>query len=133
MKDGKPFGIGVLWENWNEPGRVWKVLRTSPGYDRLLGATADYDLALTRERLTDIVGTAIAPNRDLIVGPAAAEPGTEDEELDHSIDDRDYARKLIASLTPLDRGRQAKIVGSGRALRIRSGRVRGGQTPPPKK
>jgi DNA-binding SARP family transcriptional activator len=19
MKDGKPFGIGALWENWNDP------------------------------------------------------------------------------------------------------------------
>jgi hypothetical protein len=68
-------------------------------YDRLLGATADYDLVLNRERLTDIVSTAIARNRDLIVGPATAEPGAEDEELDQSLDDRDYARKLIARLT----------------------------------
>jgi len=27
-------------------------------YDRLLGANADYDLTLNRERLTDIIGTA---------------------------------------------------------------------------
>src|SRR2546430_517219 len=70
-------------------------------YDRLLGASADYDLVLNRERLTDIVATAIAKNRDLIV--RAAEPrqpeGDEDQDLDQSIDDRDYARKLIARLT----------------------------------
>jgi Family of unknown function (DUF5716) len=65
-------------------------------YDRLLGATADYDLVLNRERLTDIVSTAIDCNRDLIVGTTA---GTEDEELDQSMDDRDYARKLIGRLT----------------------------------
>jgi hypothetical protein len=32
-------------------------------YDSLLGATADYDLVLNRERLTDIVSTAITRNR----------------------------------------------------------------------
>jgi hypothetical protein len=72
-------------------------------YDRLLGAAADYDLVLDRERLTDIVGTAIAKNRDLIVGTpeavARAEQPGEDEELDQSLDDREYARKLIARLT----------------------------------
>jgi hypothetical protein len=71
-------------------------------YDRLLGATADYDLVLNRERLTDIVGTTIAKNRDLIVGPnepvVSDAPG-EDDELDQSLDDRDYARKLITRLT----------------------------------
>jgi hypothetical protein len=70
-------------------------------YDRLLGASADYDLVLNRDRLIDIVATAIARNRDLIVRPATAspeEPG-DDEELDHSVDDRDYARKLIVRLT----------------------------------
>jgi hypothetical protein len=67
-------------------------------YDRLLGASADYDLVLNRERLTDVVSTAIARNRDLIVGPAAPEPGMDDEELDQSLDDRDYARKLIIRL-----------------------------------
>lgn len=36
-------------------------------YDRLLGATADYDLILNRERLIDIVATTIAKNRDLMV------------------------------------------------------------------
>jgi len=68
-------------------------------YDRLLGASADYDLVLNRERLTDIVATTIARNRDLIVrlDPRTAEG--EDEELDQSVDDRDYARKLIARLT----------------------------------
>jgi len=71
-------------------------------YDRLLGAAADYDLVLNRERLTDIVGTAIAKNRDLIVrAPEAslADHPSEDEEFDHSLDDREYARKLIARLT----------------------------------
>jgi len=71
-------------------------------YDRLLGATADYDLVLNRERLTDIVGTTIAKNRDLIVGPnepvVSDAPG-EDDDLDQSLDDRDYARKLITRLT----------------------------------
>jgi Family of unknown function (DUF5716) len=68
-------------------------------YDRLLGASADYDLVLNRERLTDIVSTAIARNRDLIAGPAALDPSSEDEELDRSSDDHDYARKLIVRLT----------------------------------
>jgi hypothetical protein len=71
-------------------------------YDRLLGAAADYDLVLNRERLTDIVGTAIDRNRDLIVQapqPAVADVDSEDQELDHSADDRDYARKVIARLT----------------------------------
>jgi hypothetical protein len=71
-------------------------------YDRLLGAAADYDLVLNRERLTDVVGTAIAKNRDLIVrAPEASltDNAAEDEELDHSPDDREYARKLIARLT----------------------------------
>src|SRR5580698_8947624 len=71
-------------------------------YDRILGATADYDLILNRERLSDIVGTAIAKNRDLIVRalePAAPEQADEDEELDRTNDDREYARKLIARLT----------------------------------
>jgi hypothetical protein len=71
-------------------------------YDRLLGAAADYDLVLNRERLTDIIGTTIAKNRDLIVGRADGsliEQSGEDEELDSSVDDRDYARKLIARLT----------------------------------
>jgi hypothetical protein len=44
-------------------------------YDRVLGAAADYDLVLNRERLSDIVGTAIAKNRDLIVrAPESAVP-----------------------------------------------------------
>jgi Family of unknown function (DUF5716) len=73
-------------------------------YDRLMGAAADYDLVLNRERLTDIVGTAIARNRDLIVcapqaATAADDADSEDQELDHSVDDREYARKLIARLT----------------------------------
>jgi hypothetical protein len=71
-------------------------------YDRVLGAAADYDLVLNRERLSDIVGTAIAKNRDLIVrAPESAVPeqAGEDEELDKSHDDREYARKLIARLT----------------------------------
>src|SRR5882724_2445870 len=71
-------------------------------YDRLLGASADYDLVLNRERLTDIVATAIAGNRDLVVHTAelrAADAPSEDEDLDQSIDDRDYARKLIVRLT----------------------------------
>ena len=71
-------------------------------YDRTLGAAADYDLVLNRERLSDILGTAIAKNRDLIVRApetTAAEPIGEDEELDQSHDDREYARKLIARLT----------------------------------
>jgi hypothetical protein len=71
-------------------------------YDRLLGASADYDLVLNRERLTDIVATAIAGNRDLVVHTPelrAADAPSEDEELDESIDDRDYARKLIVRLT----------------------------------
>ena len=71
-------------------------------YDRVLGAAADYDLVLNRERLSDIVGTAIAKNRDLIVrAPESAVPeqAGEDEELDQSHDDREYARKLIARLT----------------------------------
>src|SRR5437762_2558128 len=71
-------------------------------YDRLLGASADYDLVLNRERLTDIVATAIARNRDLIVHAQevhAADAAGEDEELDQSVDDRDYARKLITRLT----------------------------------
>jgi hypothetical protein len=71
-------------------------------YDRVLGATADYDLVLNRERLSDIVGTAIAKNRDLIVRaaePFAPEQAGEDEELDQTHDDREYARKLIARLT----------------------------------
>lgn len=70
-------------------------------YDRLLGATADYDLVLNRDRLTDIVGTAIANNRDLIVGNTESlvgDQGNEDEELDQSLDDRDYARRLITRL-----------------------------------
>src|SRR5260370_42385963 len=60
-------------------------------YDRLLGAAADYELVLNRERLTDIVGTAIARNRDLIVcGPDVhpTDAAMEDEELDHFLDDR---------------------------------------------
>jgi hypothetical protein len=69
-------------------------------YDRLLGASADYDLVLNRERLTDIVATAIAKNRDLIVhNVETREVEGEDEELDQSVDDRDYARKLISRLT----------------------------------
>lgn len=71
-------------------------------YDRTLGAGADYDLVLNRERLTDIVATALAKNRDLIVhgpGPHSTEAEGEDQDLDQSIDDRDYARKLIARLT----------------------------------
>jgi hypothetical protein len=71
-------------------------------YDRVLGAAADYDLVLNRERLSDIVGTAIAKNRDLIVRtpePAAVEQADEDAELDQTNDDREYARKLIARLT----------------------------------
>lgn len=71
-------------------------------YDRVLGAAADYDLVLNRERLSDIVGTAIAKNRDLIVRApelAAPEQAGEDEELDQTHDDREYARKLIARLT----------------------------------
>lgn len=71
-------------------------------YDRILGATADYDLVLNRERLTDIVATALAKNRDLIVRvlePVSADAEGEDKDLDQSIDDRDYARKLIARLT----------------------------------
>ena len=69
-------------------------------YDRLLGASADYDLVLNRERLTDIVSTAIAKNRDLIVHKVEPpEFEGEDEELDQSLDDREYARKLISRLT----------------------------------
>jgi hypothetical protein len=73
-------------------------------YDRILGATADYDLVLNRERLTDIVATTIAKNRDLIVHPAELRQpnGDEDQDLDQSIDDRDYARKLISRLTQFD-------------------------------
>jgi hypothetical protein len=69
-------------------------------YERLLGASADYDLVLNRERLTDIIATAIAKNRDLIVHKVEP-PGFEgeDEELDQSVDDREYARKLISRLT----------------------------------
>ena len=71
-------------------------------YERLLGAGADYDLVLNRDRLTDIVGTTIAKNRDIIVAPHETkipeQPG-EDEELDSTVDDREYARKLIARLT----------------------------------
>lgn len=70
-------------------------------YDRLLGATADDDLVLNRDRLMDIVGTAIANNRDLIVGnteTAGGDQGNEDEEFDQSLDDRDYARRLITRL-----------------------------------
>lgn len=70
-------------------------------YDRLLGASADYDLVLTRDRLTDIISTSIAKNRDLIVGPGepgSPDTGGDDEEFDDSFDDRDYARKLIAKL-----------------------------------
>ena len=70
-------------------------------YDRVLGATADYDLVLNRERLTDIIATTLAQNRDLIVySVEARQPGVdEDQELDQSMDDRDYARKLISRLT----------------------------------
>src|SRR5437868_5243503 len=71
-------------------------------YDRLLGASADYDLVLNRDRLTDIVATAIAKNRDLIVRkvePRQPDVEGEDDELDQSVDDRDYARKLISRLT----------------------------------
>jgi hypothetical protein len=71
-------------------------------YDRLLGASADYDLVLNRDRLTDIVATAIAKNRDLIVHkvePRQPDVEGEDDELDQSVDDRDYARKLISRLT----------------------------------
>jgi hypothetical protein len=70
-------------------------------YDRVLGTAADYDLILNRERLSDIVGTAIAKNRDLIVRAPeiAPEQAGEDEELDQTYDDREYARKLIARLT----------------------------------
>lgn len=69
-------------------------------YDRLLGATADYDLVLNRERLTDVVGTTIAKNRDLIVRAAEeSSSDSEDEQLDESVDDRDYARKLISRLS----------------------------------
>ncbi|MDO8875432.1 MAG: DUF5716 family protein [Pseudolabrys sp.] len=71
-------------------------------YDRVLGVAADYDLVLNRERLSDIVGTAIAKNRDLIVRapePIALEQAGEDEELDQTHDDREYARKLIVRLT----------------------------------
>lgn len=74
-------------------------------YDRLLGATADYDLVLNRERLTDIVGTTIAKNRDLIVGPnepAVPEAPGEDDDLDQSLDDRDYARRLIPILPNME-------------------------------
>ncbi len=69
-------------------------------YDRLLGAAADYDLILNRERLTDIVGTSIAKNRDLIVRTPTLndEADAEDAEFDSSIDDREYAKKLIARL-----------------------------------
>src|SRR5262249_19286613 len=71
-------------------------------YDRLLGASADYDLVLNRERLTDIVSTAIARNRDLIVrAPETRTPENpdDDQELDQSLDDRDYARRLVSRLT----------------------------------
>ena len=69
-------------------------------YDRLLGAAADYDLVLNRERLTDIVGTSIAKNRDLIVraSPSATAELDDDTEFDGTLDDRDYAKKLIARL-----------------------------------
>ncbi len=71
-------------------------------YDRILGASADYDLVLNRERLTDIAATAVARNRDLIVqAPQARDPNLpdEDKDLDESVDERDYARKLISRLT----------------------------------
>jgi hypothetical protein len=70
-------------------------------YDRVLGATADYDLVLNRVRLTDIVATTIAQNRDLILHPVSSNQSIaeEDEDLDQSIDNRDYARKLISRLT----------------------------------
>lgn len=69
-------------------------------YDRLLGAAADYDLVLDRERLTDIVGTSIAKNRDLIVrDPPTSDESDEDAEFDRTVDDRDYAKKLIARLS----------------------------------
>jgi hypothetical protein len=71
-------------------------------YDRILGAGADYDLVLNRERLTDIAATAVARNRDLIVqAPQARDPNLpdEDKDLDESVDERDYARKLISRLT----------------------------------
>jgi len=71
-------------------------------YERLLGANADYDLVLNRDRLTDIVQTTIAKNRDLIIGPLQAQPHDqpgEDEELDSTVDDREYARKLVTRLT----------------------------------
>jgi hypothetical protein len=70
-------------------------------YDRVLGASADYDLVLNRERLTDIIATTIAQNRDLIVQVAELRQASadEDQELDQSMDDRDYARKLISRLT----------------------------------
>lgn len=70
-------------------------------YDRVLGATADHDLVLNRERLIDIIATTISQNRDLIVhSTEARRPGAdEDQELDQSMDDRDYARKLISRLT----------------------------------
>ena len=67
-------------------------------YDRLLGATADYDLVLNRERLVDIVGTTIARNRDLILRRPDNGGDTEDAEFDEFVDDRDYARRLIARL-----------------------------------
>src|SRR5262245_60865655 len=67
-------------------------------YDRLLGATADYDLVLNRERLVDIVGTTIARNRDLILRPPDGTTDAEDAELDEPVGDRDYAVRLIARL-----------------------------------
>ncbi len=55
MKDGKPFGLGVLWENWKEPGsgewvRTFAIITMDANelvveiHDRmpLILATSDY-------------------------------------------------------------------------------------------
>jgi hypothetical protein len=80
-------------------------------YDRLLGAAADYDLVLDRERLIDIVGTSIAKNRDLIVrDPTTSDESDDDAEFDRTVDDRDYAKKLIARLARYGRRQRCALV-----------------------
>jgi putative SOS response-associated peptidase YedK len=50
MKDGRPFGIGGLWENWKEPGSGEWVRTFAYGRQRVSGGNPRSDAADPRTR-----------------------------------------------------------------------------------